>query len=350
MYKVILLTMLFAGSSVGGLEEDPLALSGEMKTFFEERVDRRAPPKQRVQLILSALFDEDGLDFAYCNETRTAEETFKRRSGDCLSFTNLFIAVARHLDLAARYREVDIAPNWSQRGSVVVFNRHLNSVVGSGRRAFVIDLIPRINRIEIAGRIVSDARGFAHYFNNRGAEALAGGDFALAESYFRKALGHESKASFIWANLGVVQTHQESYKEAEQSYRRAVKLDKNDMVALTNLVRLLEKQGRNEEATHLQERIKDFRDKNPYYHFSLGEEAYEQGHLRESLDHFKAAVDRKSDEPLFYHSMAKVYDQLGDIDKAVEQLQKARKYSPDEAGKERFSQKLAYLGVVQNDR
>ena len=34
----------------------------------------------------------------------------------------------------------------------------------------------------------------------------------------------------------------------------------------------------------------------------------------------------------------------------IEHLKKARKYSPDEAGRARFNQKLAYLGVIQNDR
>ncbi len=350
MVKAILLTILVSGPLGIGLDEDPLAMTEEMRTFFEEKVDRRAPPRQRVQLILSALFDEDGVAFTYRNETRSAAETYARRSGDCLSFTNLFIAVARHFDLPARYREVDIAPNWSQRGSIVVFNRHLNSMVGAGSRGYVIDLIPQINRIEVAGRIITDERGFAHYYNNKGAESLAEEDLVLARSYFEKALRYDPEASFIWANLGVVQTHQGNLEEAEESYRRAIKLNKHDMVALTNLVRLLEKEGRREEVPRLQERIKDFRNKNPYYHYSLGEEAFDLGLFDESLHHYKAALRRKSDEPLFHHSMAKAYSQLGDVKKAIEHLKKARKYSPDPAGRARFNQKLAYLGVIQNDR
>jgi tetratricopeptide (TPR) repeat protein len=350
MIKAILLTILASGPMGGGLDEDPLRMTEEMRTYFEERVDRRAPQKQRVQLILSTLFDEDGVAFTYRNETRTAAETFERRSGDCLSFTNLFIAVARHFDLEARYREVDIAPNWGQRGSIVVFNRHLNSMVGAGSRGYIIDLIPQINRIEVAGRIISDDRGFAHYYNNKGAELLGEGNLVLARRYFETALEHDSKASFIWANLGVAQTHQGNLKEAEESYQRAIELNKHDMVALTNLVRLLEKEGRHEEVAPLQGRIEDFRNRNPYFHFSLGEEAFELGLFDESLQHYKDALRRKSDEPLFHHSMAKTYAQLGDVKKAIEHLKKARKYSPDETGRARYDQKLAYLGITQNDR
>jgi len=350
MVKAILLTILASGLMGGGLDEDPLAMTEEMRTFFEERVDRRAPPRQRVQLILSALFDEDGVAFTYRNETRTAAETYERRSGDCLSFTNLFIAVARHFDLAAQYREVDIAPNWSQRGSIVVFNRHLNSVVGAGSQSYVIDLIPRINRIVVAGRVITDDRGFAHYYNNKGAESLGEGNLALARSYFEKALTYDSEASFIWANLGVAQTHQGNLSESEESYQRAIELNKHDMVALTNLVRLLEKEGRREEVSRLQKRIEDFRNKNPYFHFSLGEEAFDLGLFDESLQHYKAALRRKPDEPLFHHSMAKTYAQLGDVKKAIKHLKKARKYSPDETGRTRYNQKLAYLGVTQADQ
>lgn len=322
---------------------NPLEVNQEIIDFLDQHIDRNASPMLKLEMLVSAVFKNDALGFTYVPETKTAIQTFADKSGNCLSFTNLFIAMARSLELDARFREVNVAPTWSKHGHLVVFNRHVNVVVYIRGRPYLVDLFPRIDRIEVGGRVVPDERGYAHYYNNVGADWFAKGSPSLALRYFEKALGQDQTASFVWANLGVSQAHLGRLEEAEKSYRRALELDDNHPVAMTNLAELMKKTDRHEAAAALEEKIQDFKQKNPFYHFSLGEEAYESGEFRVSLGHYREAIKRNPKEPHFHHAMAKAYTQLGLYEEALESLRKAVKYSPDETGRNRYNQKLQAL-------
>ncbi|UCF36790.1 MAG: tetratricopeptide repeat protein [Acidobacteriota bacterium] len=343
------LFVIFSSIPIGDLpafDTDPLALSDEAKSFFDERVERGYPELRRLEILVDVMFKKDGLGFRYDTRTRNAEDTFRHASGDCLSFTNLFIAVARHLDLDVRFREVEIAPNWSKRGKVVVFNRHVNSVAVIGGSSYLIDLFPRVDRIEVGGRIVSDARGLAHYYNNLGAEWFGRGSPKLALHCFERALESDSDAPFVWANYAVALSHLGLVDEAEDSYRKAISLDKSNMVAIGNLADLYEKMGNLKEAQKLKKKADDFRRKNPYFHYSQGEEAYKIGLYQAALKHYRDALKRKSKEHHFHYALARTYVKLGDNDKALEHLEKARKYAPDDSGRLRYSHKLDLLATT----
>ena len=49
----------------------------------------------------------------YDEITRTASETFRARRGNCLSFSNMFVAMARDVGLDVQFQEVEIPPDWT---------------------------------------------------------------------------------------------------------------------------------------------------------------------------------------------------------------------------------------------
>jgi tetratricopeptide (TPR) repeat protein len=324
--------------------DHPLHLSNEAKRFFEERVDRGAPPLRRLEMLLEVVFSESGLDFRYAEETKTADGIFRSGSGNCLSFTSFLVAMGRHFGLDVRYREVEVAPSWSRQGELVVFNRHVNAIVMVGPQAYVVDLLPEVNRVEIRGHVVADERGFAHFFNNLGADWLGKGSPTTAMTYFRHALDLDSDASFVWANQGVVQAGLGLHLEAESSYRRAIKLDRQNMVALSNLAELYLRTGRRQEGEELRARVESFRKKNPYYHYGLGIRAYEEGRINESIEHLRAALKRRDKEYRFHHALANAYVELGDLAEASRSLRKARELAPEGMGG-LYSQKLESLSA-----
>jgi len=323
--------------------EDPLYLSDEAKGFFEARVNRGAPAMERLQMILGAVFSEDGLGFTYREQTLPAETIFRERSGNCLSFTLFMVAVGREFGLPFRFREVEIAPTWSKIGNVIAFNEHINAIVQIGANSYVVDLLPVVNRIEIRGHVVSDERGLAHFYSNQGAEILAHGDAATAMLCFERALQYDPGATFVWGNIGVAKTKLGELKDAEQAYLTAINLDRANLVALSNLGQLFLRTGRQREAADIRQKIADFRNRNPYYHFGLGMEALEAGRIQASVGFFKEALKRKNREPNFHHALARAYVLMGDISGAVKELKKAVEFAPDEKGRERYSQKLEIL-------
>ena len=350
VFLILALQLCPGTDSLGVPDEDPLAINQEMRLFLDEKIPVRSSNSMNLlENLVSLVFDKGTVNFSYVSETKTSIETFSEGHGNCLSFTNMFVTMARHLGLDVRFREVEIAPTWSKRGRLVTFNRHINVAVMLRGSSYVVDLFPRVDRIEIGGRIVSDERGIAHYYNNKGADFLSEGDSLRACAYFCKALEIDPKAAFVWANLGVSQGLLGDWHEAERSYLKALALENDQMIAMSNLAKLYERQGREEEARRYWDQVAGFQNKNPYYHFSLGEQAYESKQFEEAIVHYREALKRNSKEHNFHFALAKTYSLLGNFAEAVEHLKKAHQYAPYGPGKNRYSQKLEILASRQKN-
>ena len=345
---VLSICLGFAAQIVDPAQENPLAVSEEMRQFLNANIDRKADSLQQLNTLVRLVFQQNALNFSYVSETRTASETFGKRGGNCVSFTFLFLAMARELGLDARYREVDIVPIWSKMGNMVSMSGHANALVYIAGQSYVVDLFPRLNPLQVGGRIVSDQRAVAHFLSNRAVEHLAQGRTPTAIQYFQKALECDPTASFVWANMGVAQSTAGNQIEAEGAYLRAIKENPGEMVAMSNLASLYERLGREHEAQAYATKVRKFKLRNPYYHFSLGLQAYDSGEYRASLEHLKTALKLKPAEHNFYLAMAKAYVKLGEMDKASANLKQALKTAPDEASKTRYSEKLSYLASMQS--
>ena len=117
---------------------------------------------------------------------------------------------------------------------------------------------------------------------------------------------------------------------------------------MSNLTKLYTRQNKTEAAERYASRVDSFRRKNPYYHYYLGEQAYNQGDYKASIKHFKSAIRRKDHEHEFYFALAKTYSQMDDHKRVEKSLRKARKYAPDVFDQNRYSQKLEMLPEARN--
>jgi Flp pilus assembly protein TadD len=345
MFPSLILTLLLAlpVSDEDARNVNPIELSPEMKQFITAKVERGLPPVQRLHSLVIAVFQSDDLSFSYTPVTRTAAETFESRSGNCMSFALLFISMARHLKLDARFHEVDVPPVFSKSGAFVKVSQHLNAVVFIEGQVYAIDIFPDIVPIEAGGRVVSDQRGFAHFFNNKGVDELGKGDHALADVYIKRALEIDPSAIATWINLGAVRAQAGKFNEAEEYYRMALKLDHKNLTAMCNLAGVYELSGRTKESIRLRKKVKEFREKNPYYHYDLGFQAFQQGDNKTALAHYEKAIKLKSTDPNFYSAAARVYTKIGQDQQAMAQMQLAEKYASDPEKKLMYAQKLELL-------
>ncbi len=323
--------------------DDPFEVSEEMKQFLETHIDRDANELVKLQTLVRVVFEENALNFTYVPETRTAIETFNKRGGNCVSFTFLFLAMARSIGLDARFREVDIVPLWSRIGNIVSMNGHANAATFIGNQGYIVDLFPRIDRILLGGRVVSDERALAHYLNNKGVDCLAASRQTQAIQYFRKAIDSDPTMASVWTNLGAAQSFIGESEEAEKSYRKALQVNPGELVAMSNLASLYEREGRVDDAKCYQSKVRKFNQKNPYYHYNLGLQDFQSGEYHDSIEHLKTALKLKPAEHNFYLAVAKDYIQLGQMDKAADFLKLALKNAPDESSRLRYSEKMALL-------
>ena len=112
---------------------DVLTLSAEMRAYVDEHVTAGAEKNVRLQQLTAVVTNYDRFRLDYDETTRTAAAAFRDRRGNCLSFSAMFVAMARHAGLDAHFQEVDTPPDWSLRADTLVLNRHVNVLVDKGR-------------------------------------------------------------------------------------------------------------------------------------------------------------------------------------------------------------------------
>ncbi len=325
---------------------DILALNPEMARFLVRRVSSRQSPKAQVYALIDAVFGKKGLDITYeSTATRTAIETFEAKSGNCLSFTILFVAMARHIGLDAYFEEVDQVISWDRRGEVVVRNLHMVVEVEYENGHHLVDFLPEAEKRYRSVKRISDVRALAHYHNNLGVDALASGDVERALQAFALALQVDGKFGYAWTNQGVAQRRAGDFEAAETSHQRALELDRNEPAALSNLASLYLAQGFADKAAPLQRQVDDHLERNPFHHFRQGTASARAGDLDEAIRRFRDATRRMPEESEFHAALADVLARSGDPEKARKSLEKALDHAEDAQEKARLQQELAALGA-----
>ncbi len=264
---------------------------------------------------------------SYDNQTLTASEAFEQRRGNCLTFTNMFLVMARQVGLTARFQEVRIPPDWVKRGNTMVLRRHINVRVhltgqamgGIGDRVvdFGDESIPS-NYIDTANRVISDERALAHFYNNWAAESLENGNSNLAFAYLRKAL-REGDSNFApgWNLVGVLYQRAGREDLAEQAYLRALQAEPGATSAMSNLQRLYDRQERTELADRYDDLVSRHRLRNPYYRLAEAHKAYAAGDYQAAIEQLRKAIRLKSDDSEFYFLLGDAYIGSGDPQKAA---------------------------------
>jgi len=344
---------LLAGAPLGGSQDLPppvageevLAVSDEMRSFLAAHVHRRAAESVRFKALVEAIINTPELRLEFEERTRTASETFNARRGNCLSFSNLFVAMAREVGLEVAFQEVDIPPDWSLQNDVFVLNRHVNVRIrleSSGDQ--VVDFNIDDFRASYDTRTISDARALAHYHNNMGVESMQAGDTLSALAHFRAAIAdNDRRFAPAWTNLGTLYLRRGHPEHAEAAYLQALKTDRKDLVAMSNLAGLYERRGEPERAAEYRSKVVDHRRRNPYFRYQRAREAYAAGDYDGAIGHLKVALRRKRNEDQFYALMGLCHLKKGHANAARRWLSRAQTVAATEAEKRRYSKMVDTL-------
>ncbi len=322
--------------------EDVFGLSTDMGRFLDANVGGKTDERTFVQLI-DAMETFGIRQLIYDNDTLTASRTFEERRGNCLSFTNMFLVMARHVGLRAKFQEVSISPEWIKQGDMQVLRRHVNVYVrltGKGKSMDrkgdrVVDFDDEGGPQASMETIISDNRALAHFYNNWAVDSLEVGNTDLAFAYARKAIiDGDENFSPAWGLIGVLYRRAERLDLAEAAQLRALQAEPDDTVAMSNLERLYASQGRDELADYYRDQVLGHRLKNPYFRMEKAREAYQAGDYPTAVSHLKKAISLKNDESEFYFLLRDSYYQMGDILRARKYHAKAHKVLDEQGGRE----------------
>jgi Flp pilus assembly protein TadD len=327
-----------------------LRVSPEMQAFLDRHVAPGASRQSRLRQLGQAILDDRSLGLRYDESTRTAAEAFRARRGNCLSFSTMFVALARRAGLPAFYQEVDTPPDWTLRGDVLVLNRHVNVLVDLGRAGQqVVDFSPdggaRYDR-----RRITDRRALAHHDNNMAVERLQARDEGTALRYLRRAVGRDASFAPAWTNLGILHLREGRPAHAEAAYLRALQADPGHLVAMSNLATLYEQTGDGERADAYRRRVARHRDGNPYYRYQLAREAVAAGDYDTAIRHLRYAVARRPREERFHALLGVSYQGKGDEKAARTWFARAERISAADSARRPLAPKLGSLVPSRRER
>jgi Flp pilus assembly protein TadD len=320
-----------SGRAVKVADVDVLAVSPEMEEFLERYVLPYQSLSMRRYLLDLAVTQAGELDFEYdASQTLTAQESFASRSGNCIAFANMLIALARRSGLQANYQEVTLQPEWFSEKDTILVANHINVVLRSEWRTFVRDVSGLDFKTTSYQKTLSDTEAKALYYGNLGAEALLENDLPTAYAYTVKAIETAPSRGDAWSNLGVILLRNGQPREAEQAYKRAMDVDSEAYSAMNNLYALYEREGNFTEGQRMKVKVERYRLKNPYYLLMLSNEALAQERFDESAKLLKRAIKKRDNDHRLHFALAKTQYLSGATDDAQNSLTRARELAPED--------------------
>jgi tetratricopeptide (TPR) repeat protein len=334
----------------GGVPVEDLSslmrVTPEMRSFAHRATDGRSGFAAKATALADALGDVEGRHVVYdADATLTAQQAFEQRRANCLSYTLLYVALAREVDIPAQFNEVDIPPVWDLGDDKTsVLYRHINAK---------LDLpTPYYRIIDVSGdeydpafdqRVIPDSEAMAQFYNNRAVELRLQQHLPEALRYQLRALELAPEVAYLWTNLADLYLLDGNLRAARIAVTQALKVDPSSMLSYDAAAHVYEQMGQPVLARYFHDRAQVFLDQNPYYHYQLALEALRDGNDKVAFTEGRRAILIYPKDGRFFFLMAVVLDRMGDLRLSSESLQAALKLSPDAAQQERYKSKFARL-------
>lgn len=311
-----------AGPELGPRIEVPYELTGEILGVVDARIGRAGTEEWKIEQILDFIFHWLDLEYAQ-SPTYSAADAYWARKGNCLSFVNLFVGVARRSGLNPFYVEVKDYSRWNYREGMVVSHGHIVAGMYVNGDLRTYDFLPYRAKSYRDFAPVDDVKATAHYYNNLGAESLLEGDVERARERFELAVALAPDFVKALNNLGVVRQREGHTEEALEAFRAGLELEPEDVALLTNVARVHQVRGDVELAADYLSRIEGLEHTNPFFFIYRGELALGQGDFQSALDYMVKAYRRDGDLPEVHLGLVKVYLALADMKRARHHLERA---------------------------
>jgi Flp pilus assembly protein TadD len=321
--------MALSPAAAGNAPPDPaqiMAVPPGLHALVQEQVN--APglrQSQRLRRLIDLMsINPDGLRLEYHDDaTQTVEQAYLDRRVNCLTYTLVFLALAREAGLDAYPQEIDETLSWQQRGDIVYRTNHVNAAVRLGAQRYVVDVGSSFVIGRRPAHAISEQRLLAQYYNNRAAQLMFLGDLPAALAHADIAIELDPSYPNTWSNTGVLRLHSGDLAGAEQAYATALSLAPEHSGALFNLVALYARGGDHEREARFRRRLDKVQSKDPLHQFLLAVRFEQQGNYAQAIKLYQRAIRLYGDEHRFYHGLAGAYAQTGNSLRARRALQRA---------------------------
>jgi Flp pilus assembly protein TadD len=322
----------------------PIETNDEMRRWVRQAVTAAGTSQERLELLLEAILNRQEAPFVYAGgKTHSVEEAWRTGQANCLSFSHLFVALAREIGLDAYYLRVRDVASFGREGDLVVSSDHVTAAWGPAPVRRVLDFTDRPVRDYHLVEPLTDLTALALHYSNVGAESIRKGEMAEARRLLELATQVDGELPDGWVNLGVARRRLGDLDGAEAAYRRALEVDVEIAPAYHNLAGLLELRGRSEEAKKLLALADRRSNRNPWSYLALGDLAFGEKRFEEAERLYRRARNLAPDNPEAMAALGDAALASGRARDARRWLRKAHALDPANPRVVSLSEKLKLL-------
>ena len=333
-------------------QQDLFALDPSLVAELGSSKLQRASVEDRIRYLVDTLASTKERPFFYsAGQSTVAAETWRNRSGDCLSLTVLAFAMAQELRLPVTMQELLSTVVFDRRANVDYRVGHVNlyidrtitdngSLSTTGRRGVIIDFEPSYGTSR-QGQALSAQGILARYYNNVGAAYLAASDWPQAYAHFKAAMLSDPDFSAAAANLALLYWRQGFAVAAERVLTQTATTSTQPEASIRTLHRLLLVQGRNDEAARYQALLETRQKQEPYYWIDRGVAQLKERDFRGAIRSLEFAQTLATGFSELHQYLAIAYLQVDKPDKAQEQLNSLSLINTEDPSLQLIGQKIA---------
>jgi len=294
----------------------------------------RTKYQQAKQLAVMLLTGKDmGIVYSR-NSNYSALDVVAHKKANCISYTNLFIGMARAIRINAQYAEVTEVDSFEKVGDTIVYNSHICAVVYDGPKPYLIDFsltdYPQYHR----WRAISDLEAAACFYNNIGSDIFLRREtpdfLEKAIKYYTIAYKLYPDSPQVYNNLGVIEMELGNIDKAEQDFHRSLAIRPGYFAAYNNLGSIYLRKGELDEAIRLVREAIEASPGNRFAYNTLARMLIQKEDYAGAEETLKKALKINKRYTEARHRLGKLYLKLGRGKEALQQFALALKYKPDD--------------------
>lgn len=339
--QVSVTELINRGNEEGLKLENPFALDPEIDAIIEKDIGYTDTPLERIRRITRFLNDRGYIDFKYqADDSLTAKQAFHERKGDCMAYTNLFLGIARHLNIPAYFVHVSEARNYYEKDGLFFRSAHMAVGYGAGQLGdsatspyvVVVDFTEEASGTGLMlYEAIDDAKAFALFYNNVAVDSMLKGDMAHAEKLLKFLLQDQPNLKEVTNNLGVLYMREGRYDTALGVLQQGMKDFPTYQPFYTNAVQAARGCGQFALAADLEAKGQELMRRDPFFLFNSGVHLYQSQDYAGAIRQFNAALRAQTKNPnqhVLQAWLARAHLAAGQTQAGIEAFKKAQASSP----------------------
>jgi tetratricopeptide (TPR) repeat protein len=278
----------------------PFTSTDKIMKLSKEAGKYVSTPRAQANAIITKIIGSNSLNVVYDqNSNLTAYEVIIQHSANCISYTNLFVAMARAMGLEAVF--VDVTQQ-IEFGSDQFFNYqegHICAGIKEADRLFLFDFVYNSKNYK-RFRVIDDFEAIANFMTILGVSndekylKTGNNEFKDRALYYHSAaLTLSPKFTRAMNNLAVMYLREGNLDFAETLLKRALDIDETLNIARFNLAEIYIRRGHPNYAKKLLLQNLEIAPADPYTYHRLGQIYFSQKNLDEAERMFKRSINYK---------------------------------------------------------